>query len=184
MKTNKLEFLNIFRNGMVINMERFDKSSYVKTLKNLDKLKHIVNETELFSETLNIFNTYTITSIDNRNIISNIVLDEYDILIKLLDDNTLSFFISTEFLSFLNVDENAINGTFVEDETGSMYICSNVQFLTLIDCLIDSLNFELLDVTLNDSFVEMVAYMSNEYPAGDCIVSEEEFYEFNKNTEG
>lgn len=185
MKMNKLEFLNIFRNGMVINLERYDKKSYEKILKNLVKIKKIIDETETFKEQLNIMNTYSITSIDNRNIISNVVLDEYDILIKLLDDNTLSFIISTEFLSFLNVDENIINATFVESEDGSLYICDYIQFIKLIDGIIESLNYELLDITLNDDFVEIVTYMSNEYPPGDCIVDEEEFYNFNKNvTEG
>lgn len=179
MEMNKLEFLNLFRNGIVVSMEKFSVKSYEKMLKTIDKIKSIIHETENNSKKLNILNAYTITSIDNRKLISNLILGDYDILIKLLDDSTLNFLISTEILSFLNVDENSINGSYIEDEEeeiGGIIVCDNIQFITLLDCMIESITYEIQKIQLNDNFIQNVIELGNDYPSGKNIVTEQEFY--------
>lgn len=181
MKINKLEFLNLLRDGITIDIDRFNVESYNNAIENIKSLLMIINETELNSEKLSILNTYTISSFENRQLIEGRVLDDYDIIVYLLDDKTLSFIISTEILTFLNVDDNFDNPHYIEAQ--DIYICNYQQFTNILNLCSESLEYELEEVNLNDSLVEKCKTFSKTNNASNKKYTEEEYFESLGNVE-
>lgn len=175
MKINKLQFLNLLRDGISIDIERFNIEEYKKAIKDIKSIITIIEETEENYELLGIDNIYYISSIENKQVIDGMILDDFDIITYLLDDKTLSFIISTELLTFLSIDENFENIYYIEDK--NIYACDNEQFIKLLNLCINSLEYELEEIFLKDSLVDICVELNKNNNALSKKISQEEYFD-------